>query len=165
MKKSGSSKPENKETNYKSALHRAATLCSRQEQCTQNIRDKLREWNVGQDDAEKILCKLKQEKFLDDHRYAGFYARDKFRFNGWGRVKIAHMLRQKGIGEKDIDQALALIDNETYFQACVDLVRRKSAALKEKNEFVRKGKLFRFAAGRGFEPELIHRVLNMSETD
>jgi regulatory protein len=165
MKKTGSSKPENKQYDFKSALHRAATLCSRQELCTQSIRDKLRNWNVGQDDAEKIIRKLQQEKFLDDNRYAGFYARDKFRLNGWGRVKIAHMLRQKGIGEADIEQALALIDEETYFQSCLDLIRSKSAALHEKNEFIRKGKLFRFAAGRGFEPELIHKALNTSEKE
>ncbi len=165
MKKNGTSKPEGKAMDYKAALQRAAGLCSRQEQCTSFIRNKLREWSVSDNEAEKVIGKLKEEKFLDDSRYAGFYAKDKFRLNGWGKVKITHMMRQKQISEAWIDQALGQIDEEDYYSTCLDLIRTKSASLKEKNLFARKGKLFRFAAGRGFEPELIHRVLNEIEKE
>jgi regulatory protein len=165
MEKNGSSKPEGKYTDYSTALQRAGKLCSSQEQCTQKIQEKLRDWNVKPGDAERIISQLKQEKFLDDKRYAVFYARDKFRFNGWGRVKIAHMLRQKGIGDGDIEQALAQIDDEAYFQACLELIRKKSAVLKDKNIFTRRGKLFRFAAGRGFETDLIHKALGITEKE
>jgi regulatory protein len=165
MKKSGSSKPPGDHTGYKFALERAASLCSRQERCTGYIRERLSEWNVKADNAEKIIRKLREEKFLDDGRYAGFYAKDKFRFNGWGKVKISHMLRQQGIGEGFIVQALEQIDDEAYFQACLELIRRKSASLKEKNLYTRKGKLFRFAAGRGFEPDLIYRVLQLMDQE
>ena len=165
MKKSGSSRPENKPADYRSALHRAAALCSRQEQCTSHIRDKLKDWNVRQQDADKIIRILQDEKYLDDGRFAGFFAKDKFRFNGWGKIKITHMLRQKKISEEDIGRALEQIDEDSYFQACMEMIRNKSAALKEKNHFTRKGKLYRFAAGRGFEPDLIHRVLNQLEKE
>ena len=165
MKKSGSSKPGNKPPDYKSALVRAAGLCSRQEQCTSHIREKLESWNVREQDVEKILLQLQDEKYLDDGRYAGFYALDKFRFNGWGKIKIAHMMRQKEISEELIDRALQQIDEDAYFQACLDLVRAKSAAIKDKNLFTRKAKIYRFAAGRGFEPDLIHRALNLVEKE
>jgi regulatory protein len=165
MKKSASSMPQGDHPETKSALQRAAALCSRQERCTGYIRERLSQWNVKADDAEKIIRKLQEEKFLDDDRYALFYAKEKFRFNGWGRVKIAHMLRQHGIGEESIGQALEEIDEEAYFQACFELVTQKSASLKEKNLYARKGKLYRFAAGRGFEPDLIHRVLNLVEQE
>ena len=60
-------------------------------------------------------------------------------------------------------QALEEIDQEEYFQTCLDLVQGKSATLKEKNRFTKKAKLFRFASNRGFEPDLIHRILNMKD--
>ncbi len=44
-------------------------------------------WNVSEKDEEKIILKLTEEKFLDDGRYAGFYAKDKFKFNAWGRIQ------------------------------------------------------------------------------
>ena len=163
MRKSGSSKPENKSGNFEVALQRAAGLCSRQEQCTSHIREKLRSWNVGPDDTEKIIRKLSQEKFLDDERYSGFYARDKFRFNGWGRIRIAYNLRQKGISESHIEHALAQINEEEWFQTCADLIMDKAAKLKGDSPFKRKGKLFRYAASRGFEPDLIYRALDRLE--
>jgi regulatory protein len=159
MIKNGSSKQESDSPDYKSALLRAAELCSKQEQCSSHIRDKLGEWKVKAEEAEKVLLKLKEEQYLDDHRYALFYARDKFRLNKWGKIKIAHMLRMKGISDPDIGHALDQIDEEAYFQVCFELVKNKSATLKDKNQFARKGKLYRFAAGRGFEPDLIHRAM------
>ena len=97
MEKSDLSMAENNSPDFKDALRRAAALCSRQEQCTGQIREKLRSWNVDAELAQRVILKLHEEKFLDDRRYARFYVRDKFKLNRWGRIKITAMLRQKGI--------------------------------------------------------------------
>ena len=145
---------------YKVALQRAAALCSSQEQCSSHIRTKLNNWKVSDEDADKIIELLKKEKFLDDARYATFYIRDKYRFNGWGRIKLTVMLRQKEIPAPLIEEALSQIDPEHYRQTCERLISDKSATLKESNPFKRKGKLFRYAAQRGFESDLIHQILS-----
>ncbi len=160
MKRKDSSGQKSEAVDFKAALRRAAELCSRQEQCTAQIREKLKRWNLDDEDVERILEKLQDERFIDDQRYASFFVKDKFKINQWGKVKIAYMLRQKGIRENDIQEALNQIDEDTYFQCCAALIQRKSASLKEKNLFARKGKLYKFAAGRGFEPDLIQRVLH-----
>ena len=165
MKKSGSSRPESEMGNYGKALQRAAELCSRSEQCSSHIREKLKTWNVSPEDEEKIILRLTREKFLDDGRYAGFYAKDKFKFNGWGRIRISHNLRQKRVGDMEIENALSHISEEDWFQACFDLLQNKSAKLKEDDRYKRKGKLFRYAAGRGFEPDLIYRALDLLEKE
>ena len=145
---------------YNEALRRAAALCSRQEQCSSHILEKLNHWNIPEEAAHRIITVLKKEKYLDDQRYATFYTRDKFRLNGWGKVKISVMLRRAGIPDSVIRQALNEIDEESYFNACARLISQKSATLTDKNHFTRKGKLFRHAAQRGFESELIHRILS-----
>lgn len=149
----------------KVALQRVATLCSKQEQSTGDILEKLRSWNIPDADAEQIIKTLHKEKFLDDNRYARFYVKDKFKFNRWGKIKISYMLRRKGIPGNIIQEALEVIEEEPYFQTCMDLIKNKSLSVRDKNIFARKSKLFRFAAGRGFEPEIIHRVLNMIQQD
>jgi len=159
MEKNDTFMPEGDYMEYNEALRRAAALCSRQEQCSSQIMEKLDHWNISEEDSERIITVLQKEKYLDDHRYATFYTRDKFRLNGWGKVKINVMLRRKGIPESVIQESLNEIDNESYFKACAKLIAEKSATLKDKNHFTRKGKLFRHAAQRGFESELIHRIL------
>jgi regulatory protein len=146
-------------------LKKAAQLCSRQEQCTGNIREKLSEWQVREDDAEKIIGILKKEKFLDDHRFAVAFVRDKFRFNHWGRLKISYMLRMKGIPDETIREAVSRIDEEEYRSVCRGLIRTRSDGMKESNNWTRKGKLYRFATGRGFEPELVNLLLDTFAED
>lgn len=157
--------PEDNLMEYNAALKRAAALCSSQELCSSHIREKLYSWNVSVEHADRIIDLLKKEKFLDDARYANSYVRDKFRFNCWGKIKLTVMLRQKDIPPHIIDEAIEQIDPELYFQTCARLISEKSASLEETNQFRRKGKLFRFALQRGFESDLIHRILNMKEPD
>jgi regulatory protein len=152
--------PADKPMDYDAALKRAAALCSSHEQCTSHIWQKLNSWKVSEQDAEKIILVLKREKFLDDARYASFYVKDKFRFNGWGKVKLRVMLGQKKIPETAIEEALNQIDPELYRQRCESIISEKAATLRETNKFKRKGKLFRFAAQRGFESDLIHQILS-----
>jgi len=134
MKKRDSSKQAASTPEYKEALRRASALCSHQEQSGRHIRAKLTSWNVPERDAERIIQKLYEENFLDDRRYAGSFTVDKFKINGWGKIKIAYMLRQNGIEEPLISEALAGIDDEAYFQACFELISKKSAALKITNK-------------------------------
>ena len=160
MKKNDSSGQKKNEMDAREALKRAAALCGKQEQCTSHIRDKLKSWSVPEKEIENILNVLQKEKFIDDSRYARFFVKDKFKFNRWGKIKISYMLRQKGIPELDISEAIGQINEDDYFRTCADLIRNKSLSVKDKNQFTRKSKLYRFAAGRGFEPDLIHRILN-----
>jgi len=80
---------------FKRYLGKMQALCSRGEKCRADIRMKLEKTDVPQDVITQILNKLESEGFIDEHRYAGAYVRDKFRLQGWGPVKIANMLSQE----------------------------------------------------------------------
>ena len=147
------------------ALQRAARLCSQQERSSAYIRGKLENWGVSADDIDPVIQKLKAGNYIDDNRYATSYVRDKFRLNLWGKIKINHSLRQRGIREEIILSALEQIDDEAYFETCKMLVQNKNRELKDKNIFTRKAKLLRFAAQRGFESDIIYKVLNMLDKD
>ena len=79
------------------ALKNLADKCSRKEYCSADIRKKLEQWELPEEEAAKVMQFLQEHHFVDDRRYARNYAEDKARFNRWGRQKIALMLRQKGI--------------------------------------------------------------------
>ena len=71
------------------ALTRAAALCARSEQAESDVRAKLLAWGLTPASAAQVIERLQDEHFLDEQRYARAYCRDKFNFNGWGRIKIA----------------------------------------------------------------------------
>lgn len=165
MEKKDLSGQSGKKNEFKAVLHRAADYCSRMERSSGQVRKKMKEWEVPDSWVLKILDMLLEQKFVDDARYATFFAREKFRLNRWGRVKIAHALRQNGITEELIQAALEEIDEDAYYETCIELLKGKSATLKDKNQYVRKGKLLRFASARGFETELIYRIIGREDLE
>ena len=103
---------------------------------------------------------LTRESFIDESRYAGTYARDKFRFNKWGKVRIRYMLEQKKIPAPVIEDALDGIAEEDYRSTLKAELLKKRKAVRGVNAFDLRGRLFRFAQQRGFETGLIYSLLD-----
>ena len=76
---------------------KAALYCSIAERCEQAIIEKMAKWGTPEDEQQAIINKLIEDDFLNERRYATAFARDKFRFNQWGRIKISYALKLKGI--------------------------------------------------------------------
>lgn len=146
---------------YKKALHTAASLCSKKEYCCDDIRKKLLLWEITPEDCEHILDFLKKNKFIDESRFAAFYARDKFRFNRWGQQKIRLMLRQKGIPSSVITEALSTLNPTDYETTCLSLLKQKSKTIKDIDPLKAKARLFRFCLGRGFDYETILKCYDL----
>ena len=143
------------------ALSALAALCSRGEQAESDLREKLRKWEVSPADADRIIQRLKEENFLSEERYARACVRDKSRFNGWGRIKIAHALRQKHIDSQWIEQALAdEIDDAAYHDTLIRLMQGKLRSVAGREPQAARAALLRFAASRGFESDLCYRCLD-----
>jgi regulatory protein len=141
------------------ALNKCMELCSKAEKCTSDIRKKLFEWGISSEDAQRVIDELKQHRFIDDQRYAETYARDKFRFNHWGKVKIAFQLKSKSITDSIIFDALDGIDEEEYMEKLKEMLKQKSRSVKATSGYEGKAKLIRFAQSRGFEYEQITKAL------
>ena len=137
-----------------------ARLCSRSEQCSTDIRKKIIAFELVSEVVDEIIEKLKAEKYLNDERYIKAYVADKFRINKWGRVKIRHNLRMKGLSEAMIQNELDEMDEEKYKAVLIKTMKAKAKTVKKKNRFEKMGQIIRFAQTRGFEPELIHRYMN-----
>ena len=141
--------------NYTDALSRVTYLCASSEQCEHNIREKLARWEVSESDSDKIIDYLYKEKYLDELRFANAYARDKMRYNHWGRKKIDQGLRLLQVGSAARQEALTALPEEEYRTILHDVMASKIRSIKAKNDYERNGKLIRFAVGRGFEMSLI----------
>lgn len=140
---------------YEQMLFKASAYCATAEHCEADVRTKLQTWACAPEHIDKIIDYLKNDNFLNEQRYCNAFVRDKFRFNQWGKTKIAMMLRTKNIAEETIAEALEQIDDETYQQTVTTLLQTKLKGLKYRDEYDRKAKLIRFAQGRGFEYGII----------
>ncbi len=145
---------------YLVALGKAQNFCSKQETCISGIRKKLDQWGVNPAYHEKIIKDLKEEKFIDETRYASLFVKEKFRLNQWGIIKIRHAIKEKQIPEYIINKAINEIPNDEYFRTLEKIMRKKLGNIKAGNKFEQKGKLYRHAAGKGYENDKIMQVIN-----
>lgn len=143
-----------KEIAPEKALKKAQNICAKQEKCKADIRKKLYEWKITDVEIENILDKLCDDKFIDEQRYVGYFVRDKYKLNKWGRIKIAYSLKQKQIGQNLIDEAISKINEAEYKDILRGELKKKLKSLKIEEKYKLKEKLLRFSTGRGYEMEL-----------
>ncbi|MBO7160768.1 MAG: RecX family transcriptional regulator [Paludibacteraceae bacterium] len=132
--------------------------CSRSEHCVFDVMEKLSAAAVSEDDANEIVQELIRLGYIDELRYARAFVNDKFRFNKWGKIKIAHALRQKKVASNVIQDALDTIDDEAYNQVLMQLIESKKKTTKA-TATQQRAAVMRFALSRGFEYETIMRLL------
>jgi len=145
---------------YNASLSKAMMLCSQREYCIADIRSKLQQWGVNDTDNGRIINTLIKENFINEKRYAEAFVKDKFRYNKWGKVKIAAYLRIKKIAPEIIEIALDSIENELYIKTIREIIFSHRRSVKAKNQYDLKGKLLRFGLSKGFESSLLYDLLN-----
>ena len=149
----------------KKILCKAEAYCATVERCVSEVRSRLEKWGADHHLSDVILAKLQEDKFIDEQRFASAFVRDKYRFNQWGRVKIAQSLRLKCLSDADIQIGLDAIDEEEYRQILASLIAQKRKSVKGASAYERNGKLIRFALGRGFEMNLILQYVKEPEDE
>jgi regulatory protein len=141
------------------ALQKLKHYCAYQERCHSEVKEKLYQLGVWKKDHDEIIASLIEENYLNEERFAIAYAGGKFRVKQWGRVKIRYELKQKQVSEYSIKKAMKQIDEEEYLSVLNKLAKEKYAALKSEQYLVRKKKTMDYLAAKGFEAELVRRVI------
>jgi regulatory protein len=144
----------------KIALDKAMAQCSRREFCSDDIRSKLSLWGVEKNDAEKIIKTLIKGNYINESRYAIAFAHDKFKYNKWGKVKIAGHLKLKKLPPEVISSALDSIDNEQYTKLLRGIIEGHRRTIKARNQYDLKAKLLRYGLSKGYESSLLNEILN-----
>ena len=134
------------------ACLKMATLCSHSEQCEFDIRKKLFNMGLSTKDQKEIIDYLKDEKFIDNQRYANSFVSDKARFANWGPYKIRASLMLKKISPAMISEAIGKIEPDVWKTGIMRLAsaKAKNLSLVGPDNQENRAKLYRYLLGRGF---------------
>ncbi len=134
--------------------------CVYQDRCHKEVEQKMREFNLITEAKEVILLSLMQDNFLNEERFAKSFARGKFRIKNWGKQRIVRALKFNDISAYNIKTALKEIDEKDYIKTIYRITEKRNAVISEPNIHKRKQKLIGFLMRKGFENELIYKVVN-----
>ena len=154
-----------KDMTEQEAYLQLAALCAQAEHCQQEMRDKMRRWELDETVQNRIIDRLIKERYVDDERYARAFVKDKIRYNKWGRRKVQQALWEKHIDADIQQQVLDEIDEKEYLDILRPLLKQKRKSIKAESDYELNQKLVRFALGRGFGFDIIRQCLNVDDID
>lgn len=140
-----------------------AKYCAWQERCSRDVKKKLLDLGAEKQDTEKIMKWLKDEKYINESRFAAAFARGKFNNNNWGKIRIISELRARNLDEQIIKDALNEIGENDYFKTLEELASRKLNDIKTDDLFIKKQKTAAFLLNKGYETDLVFRTLEKLE--
>ena len=152
-----------KDMTEQEAYLQLAAICAQAEHSQQEMRDKMRRWELDESVQNRIIDRLIKERYVDDERYARAFVKDKIRYNKWGRRKVQQALWQKRI-DADIQQrVLDEIDEKEYLDVLRPLLKQKRQSIRAANDYELNQKLARFALSRGFTFDLIRQCMDIED--
>ena len=140
------------------AHERALNLLSYRPRSTDEVRRKLQESTKFSENAvDKALEKLERAGLLDDEAFARYWVENRERFSPRSARALRHELRQKGVSDRVVEDAVTSLDEEdaAYRAAQAKLSRYANA---EEDEF--RKKLGGYLSRRGFSYGTVRDVLD-----
>ncbi len=144
-------------------LDKAMNYCGRAEHCLSEVQSKLYQWGAQEEDVDDVLKELVDQRFVDEERFTEMYIRNKIKYAGWGRIKVAQSLRIKRIPGSVYKSTLEDFDESVYEEVADKAFSSKWRQIKTNDFYEKKAKLFRFAMGRGFESYVVQAWLEKNK--
>lgn len=149
-----------KPTGEREALLKLSAMCAKAEHSSGEMMEKMRRWQLDDDTQKRVMEQLRTGKYVDDERFCRLFARDKARFDKWGRRKIEQALHRKGIGPDTYSPILDSIDRQEYVEALRPIIAAKRRSVKARNDYELNAKLIRYALGRGYTMDVIRECVD-----
>ena len=155
-----------KKLSKEEAFQKLRHYCSYQERSHAEVKEKLYSLGLYKSEVEACIATLIENNYLNEERFALAFAGGKFRIKNWGKIKIRHGLKAKGVSDYCIKKALSAIPGGDYETALTKLARAKWSSLrKEQDILVKLRKTQDHLLQKGYEVEMIAQVLKKLQNE
>lgn len=140
---------------------RALRLLARRDWSRQALRERLQPYASGEGESQELdalLDEFVERGWISDARYAESVVRQ--RKDRYGKAAIARRLKQAGVAESAIAQAVSTLDADHEFKTALTLWRRKFRERPQDDK--EKARQIRFLQARGYSLALALRVIKKS---
>lgn len=139
------------------AYERCLRFLAHRPRSTREVRRYLEQRKVADSIIGHVLDRLQEAGYLDDRDFARFWINDRERFNPRGPVALRHELRQKGVSDHIIEEALqAVVSEDSAYRAALNRARRLGGL----DERAFRQKLGGFLLRRGFGHNVVWSVVD-----
>lgn len=126
-----------------------------------DVYDYLIRKGFSDEETSEVCDYIEEVGLVDDDLYVKFFVEDSFRIKNKGARKIVYELKQRGIDDDKIEDAIEEASDMEY-EALKEAYERKLEATKsETDPYKRKNKIIRFLISRGFDYSDIKDIVDL----
>lgn len=126
-----------------------------------DVYDYLIRKGFSDEETSEVCDYIEEVGLVDDDLYVKFFVEDSFRIKNKGARKIVYELKQRGIDDDKIEEAIEEASDMEY-EALKEAYERKLEATKsETDTYKRKNKIIRFLISRGFDYSDIKDIVDI----
>jgi len=138
----------------------ALLMLGRRELSVKQVRERLRDREHSQEDIERAVALLIENRALDDARVAAAYVRTAIKIKGRGRLRIQRELQVMGIPGDVAAQALADAFGDVDERALITKALQKKLRGKPKiTSSAEYARVYQFLMRQGFSPAAVSAAL------
>ena len=115
--------------------------------------------HIEPDVAKSVLDRFEEIGMVDDAAYAELLIRSRCNTKRVSRSVLRQQLRQKGVDQVIIEEALLVVSDADELRMATELVERKARAMSRLEPEVRKRRLFGLLARKGYNTSIALRVI------
>jgi regulatory protein len=129
------------------------------------LAEALQRKNVPEDVAERVLGRFSEVGLIDDAAFAQSWVESRHRGRGLAGRALAAELRQRGVDDETVQEAVAALDPDQEESRARELVDRRLASTRGIDPVRRMRKLVGMLARKGYSPGLAYRVVKDALAD
>ena len=137
--------------------------CTYQERCHVEVRGKLLEFSISENEREKIIVHLINDNFLNEERFAALFTISKFHQKKWGKIRIKNELKVRKISDYLITKSLKAIPQGEYETTFHALAEKNWDTITEKNSLKKRKKCCDYLLRKGWESDLVYQKVKQLE--
>lgn len=151
-----------KENEIQKVLDSVLNFLSFRPRSKKEILDFLKKKRVGEQEVNIVIQKLEEIKTFDDFEFAKWWMEQRQTFRPKGKRVLWLELKQKGLSDEIINQALEIFPKESEEELAKKILQKKAKQLQglSRQDFFKKAS--GFLLRRGFSWRAIHKVIKES---
>ena len=138
----------------------AVSLLARREHSTLELRQKLKHRGFSEVDVEDVVEQLLTNNLLSDERFTETYINMR-KHRGFGPLRIANELRERGVGADLIDQYLD--KNSAEWRVVMQRQYAKKYGDEQAGDYAEKAKRAKYVQNRGFPLGWVFKLDSLEE--
>lgn len=153
------------EAELKKAKVYALRVSNLRPRSVEELKEKLRDKGFTQEVIERVISEFAKNGVLNDPKFSKLWVESRLRSNPKGAFLLKRELKEKGVKDEVIDQAIKESAGEhSEYEVVKTLAESRMAALKGLEAAAVKRRLFGYLRRRGFTVETIMRVIKEGDS-